>query len=249
MSALFRLPSGYNDWRLTLGAASHLGRLAVVLLVAGAAIAIALSALSLIEERRARGGLLFALRVLGIAACLLMALQPTVELRQVTHVPNRVAVLVDGSRSMAVRPPDGGASRAERAATLLERAAPRLAAWQQAGHEVDLYTFGESVAPANAAVLREPSADATRIGEALGDAAGPLRRPRSRRRGAALRRHRHRPHRRGAARRRHPRHHRGAGRAGAHRRPRARNRCAISPSRRCSPTSWRSCARRSASRR
>jgi uncharacterized membrane protein len=169
MSALFHLPEGYNDWRLTLGAASHLGRLGVALLCAAAVVAIALSALSLIEERRARGGLLFALRVLGVAACLLTALQPTLELRQVTHVPNRVAVLVDGSRSMAVRPPDGGPSRADRAATLLEKAAPRLAAWQQAGHEVDLYTFGESVAPAAAGSLREPVADATRIGEALGD--------------------------------------------------------------------------------
>jgi uncharacterized membrane protein len=169
VSALFRLPAGYNDWRLTLGAASHLGRLAVALLVAAAAVSIALSALSLIEERRARGGLLFALRVLGVAACLLTALQPTVELRQVTHVPNRVALLVDASRSMTVRPPDGGPTRADRAATLLERAAPRLGAWQKAGHEVDLFTFGESVAPATAAGLRDPNADATRIGEALGD--------------------------------------------------------------------------------
>ena len=122
----------------------------VALLFVGAALAIALSMLSLAEERRGRGGSsCSALRVLGVLACLVTALQPTIELRQVTRLPNRVAVLVDASRSMEVRPPDGGPSRAERAAALLERAAPRLAAWQRAGHEVDVYTFGENVSPAD----------------------------------------------------------------------------------------------------
>ena len=170
MTSLFHLPAGYNEWRLALGATSHVGRVGVALLFVGAALAIALSMLSLAEERRGRGLVLLGLRVLGVLACLVTALQPTIELRQVTRLPNRVAVLVDASRSMEVRPPDGGPSRAERAAAMLERAAPRLAAWQRAGHEVDVYTFGENVSPATAALLREPpAADATRIGEALGD--------------------------------------------------------------------------------
>src|SRR3954469_7545514 len=170
MRALFQLPAGYNDWRLALGATAHVGRLGVALLFIAAALAIALSTLALAEERRGRGVVLLGLRVLGIAACLVTALQPTIELRQVTRLPNRVALLVDTSRSMDVRPPDGGPSRAERAAALLERAAPRLAAWQQAGHEVDLFGFGDNVSPATTASLREPpGGDATRIGEALGD--------------------------------------------------------------------------------
>src|SRR6187549_464871 len=170
MRELFQLPGGYNDWRLAMGATAHIGRLGVALLFVAAGLAIALSALSLAEERRGRGVVLLGLRVMGILACLVTALQPTVELRQVTRLPNRVALLVDGSRSMEVRPPDGGPSRAERAAKLIEDAAPRLAAWQQAGHEVDIYTFGENVSPATVASLREPpSADATRIGEALAD--------------------------------------------------------------------------------
>jgi uncharacterized membrane protein len=170
MRSLFRLPGDYNDWRIGLGVASHFGRAAVALLVAAAALAVALSALALIEERRARGWLLLALRAAGVLACLVTALEPTVELRQVTRVPNRVAVLVDASRSMEVRPPDGGPSRAERAAALLDRAAPDIAAWQRDGHEVDLYTFGETVSPATPASLRDPpAADATRIGEALGE--------------------------------------------------------------------------------
>jgi len=170
VNALFNLPAGYNEWRLAMGATSHLGRVGVAFLFVAAGIAIVVSTLSLAEERRGRGALLLSLRVLGVLACLVTALQPTIELRQVTRLPNRVAVLVDTSRSMEVRPPDGGPSRAERAAAMLERAAPRLAAWQQAGHEVDIYSFGENVSPATAQSLREPpGADATRIGEALGD--------------------------------------------------------------------------------
>ena len=170
MTSLFHLPPGYNDWRLALGATTHVGRLGVGLLLAAAVLAIALSTVSLFEERRGRGVVLLGLRVLGVLACLVTALQPAIELRQVTRLPNRVAVLVDASRSMEVRPPDGGASRAERAAALIERAAPRLADWQRAGHEVDIFSFGENVSPATSASLREPpAADATRIGEALGD--------------------------------------------------------------------------------
>jgi uncharacterized membrane protein len=170
MTGLFQLPGGYNDWRIGLGVAGHLGRIGVAALVAAAGLAVALSALALIEERRGRGWLLLGLRTAGVLACLVTALEPTVELRQVSRVPNRVAVLVDASRSMEVRPPDGGPSRAERAAALLERAAPEMAGWQRDGHDVDLYTFGEAVSPATAASLREPPAgDATRIGEALGE--------------------------------------------------------------------------------
>ncbi len=170
MNLLGHLPGGYNDWRLTVGAAAHLGRTGVALLVAGAAVAIALSALSLADERRGRGGLLFALRVAGVLACLLTALEPTVELRQVTHVPNRVAVLVDASRSMEVRPPDGGPSRAERAAALIDAAAPELAALQRDGHDVDLYAFADALTPATREALHAaPGGDATRIGEALGE--------------------------------------------------------------------------------
>src|SRR5262245_52146286 len=170
MTSFFHLPAGYNDWRLALGATAQMGRTGVGLLIAAAVLAVALSTVSLFEERRGRGVVLLALRVLGVLACLVTALQPAIELRQVTRLPNRVAVLVDASRSMEVRPPDGGPSRAERAATMLERAAPRLAAWQQAGHEVDVFSFGDNVSPATAVSLREPPAgDATRIGEALGD--------------------------------------------------------------------------------
>ena len=119
-------PAGSTTGALGLGAASHYGRGGVALLVAAAVVAVALSALALNDERPARAArCCCGLRVAGVLACLLTALEPTVELRQVTRVPNRVAVLVDASRSMEVRPPDGGPSRAERAAALLDRGGAR----------------------------------------------------------------------------------------------------------------------------
>ena len=128
MTRCFTCPAATTTGAWRSAPPAHLGRAGVALLVAGAAVAIALSALSLADERRGRGVLLFALRVAGVLACLMTALEPTIELRQVTRVPNRVAVLVDASRSMEVRPPDGGPSRAERAAALIDAAAPELTA-------------------------------------------------------------------------------------------------------------------------
>jgi uncharacterized membrane protein len=160
----------FNDWRLALGGAANLGRSGVALAVVVAAVAIGLSAVSLLEERRGRWWLLLLLRAAGVVACLVAALEPAIELRQIVHVPNHVAVLVDVSRSMEVRPPDGGASRAERAAALVQQARPRFAAWEQSGHRVDFYSFGEMLAPATPESLAaRPTGEATRIGEALAE--------------------------------------------------------------------------------
>ena len=63
----------------------------------------------------------WALRVFAVATCLMVALQPVLELGQVTRVPNHVAVLVDSSRSMIVKPPDGK-ERYLRAADAVEAA-------------------------------------------------------------------------------------------------------------------------------
>jgi hypothetical protein len=173
----------FNDWRVAWGGQAHLGRTGMILAIAVAVLAIALSAIALLdrgrgegagepEARPRRGGwwVLFLLRTGGVLACLMAALEPAVELRQIVKVPNHVAVLVDTSRSMEVRPPDGGASRAERAAALIRAAAPTFAAWEQAGHRVDLYGFGEVVAPATPESLAaRPAAEATRMGEALAE--------------------------------------------------------------------------------
>lgn len=166
-----KLPA-FTDWRLAAG--SHLDRTMVALLMAAAVLAVIASAVSLLgDRRRGRAALLLTLRLGAIGACLIVAIEPSLELRQVARVPNHVAVLVDTSRSMSVRPPDGGKPRHVRAAKLLEGAAPLFARWGAAGHKVELYSFGEALAPLPApSAIDAPKGEATRLGEALSELRG-----------------------------------------------------------------------------
>ena len=161
-----------TDWHVTVGA--QLGRPVVVLLCVLAGLAVGVSAASLWREpRRPRAVTLFLLRLLAVGACLLVALQPSVDLGQVSLLPNHVAVLVDASRSMSVAPPDRGPSRAERAARIVADAAPLFAEWERAGHRVEIFTFGEALASATPESLHAPpQAEATRVGEALSELRG-----------------------------------------------------------------------------
>jgi uncharacterized membrane protein len=162
----------FTDWRLVLG--SHLDRATLAAICAAAGFALAVSGTALFwERRRGRALLLFALRTAGVACCLLVALQPSLELGQVTRVPNHVAVLVDTSQSMEVKPPDAQRPRFERAAAMVSDGGPLFARWQSEGHRVELYSFGEALAPATAASLRAaPKAEGTRIGETLSELRG-----------------------------------------------------------------------------
>jgi uncharacterized membrane protein len=161
----------FTDWRIAIG--SHLPRGLLVLICAAAGFAVAFSAVSLLwERRRGRAALLLGLRAFAIGVCLVVALQPVLELGQVTRVPNHIAVLVDTSRSMTVRPPDG-TERYQRAADAIVGASGQFEAWRQNGHKVDLYAFGESLAPTDARTLRlPPKGEATRIGEGLAELRG-----------------------------------------------------------------------------
>ncbi len=166
-----KLPA-FTDWRFATG--GHLDRRLVVLLLAAAALALVASAWSLASDRRhGRTALLVLLRALAIGACLFVALEPSLELRQMTRVPNHVAVLVDHSRSMSVKPPSGGEARNVRAAHLMEKSAPLFERWRQEGHKVELLSFDEALAPTSPQVLAEaPKGEATRIGEALSELRG-----------------------------------------------------------------------------
>jgi uncharacterized membrane protein len=163
-----------TDWRVTVGA--QLGRPALVLVCVAAGLAVAVSAVSLWREpRRRRAITLFVLRLLAVGLCLVVALQPSVELGQVSLLPNHVAVLVDASRSMSVAPPDHGPSRAQRAAQIVADAAPLFSSWERAGHHVEIYSFGEALATATPESLRAvPQGEATRMGEALSELRGRL---------------------------------------------------------------------------
>jgi uncharacterized membrane protein len=161
-----------TDWHVVIG--SHLDHVTLILICAAAGFAVALSAVSLWwEPRRGRALGLFALRAGGVGACLMVALQPSLELGQVARVPNHVAVLVDTSRSMGVEPPDGGKPRYQRAANLIKNAAPLFADWESNGHRVELYSFGEVLSPTSPdALASPPRAEATRIGEAISELRG-----------------------------------------------------------------------------
>ena len=98
--------AAYNDWHVAIGARLPHG--VVTLLIIAAAVALLLSAATVIRARRRNAIAVLSLRAAALGASLFVALQPTLELRQIVRVPNRVAVLVDASRSMDVRPPDGG---------------------------------------------------------------------------------------------------------------------------------------------
>ena len=144
--------TGFNDWHLTVGA--RLSPTLLTLLVVAAVAALALSAFGVLRDRRPGAVRVIVLRAAALAACLLAALQPTMDLRQIVRLPNRVAVLVDASRSMDVRPPNGGPSRAQRAATLLHDATALREAWTRDGHRLDLYTFGEGLAVTQSSMER-----------------------------------------------------------------------------------------------
>lgn len=162
----------FTDWRLVAG--SHLDRRLVPWLIAAAVVALVLSALSLFGDRRkGRAALLLVLRAGAILACLIVAVEPSLELRQVARVPNHVAVLVDTSRSMTVKPPDGGQPRYARAAKLVDRAAPTFARWAAEGHKVEVFGFGESLSASSVqAIGLPPKGEATRLGEAFSELRG-----------------------------------------------------------------------------
>ena len=177
----------FNDWRIALGGVGHLGRGGVIAAVVVAALAIALSALSLIEERRGRWWLLLLLRAAGRSPAVALVAAPGARdraARQIIRVANHVAVLVDVLSRI-----DGGASARrrllrgmERAAALVRRAAPRLRRLgDEAGHRVDLYSFYVARCWRRRRPIRwrrGRPAEATSIGEALAECARALRGPR-----------------------------------------------------------------------
>src|SRR5215813_14088700 len=93
-------PTQYNDVRLALHA--PWGRLLLGLGIAVAVAALVLAAYGYRREPPARRVALITLRTLAIAAALVLFLQPTLQLRWVEKLPNHVAILIDGSRSMTV---------------------------------------------------------------------------------------------------------------------------------------------------
>jgi uncharacterized membrane protein len=115
-----------------------------------------------------RRATMIGLRTGAAVGCLVVFLEPAVELRQVAREPNRIAVLIDDSKSMGLAERPGGPTRLERTRQLLAASHATLTAWE-ATHRIDYYTFSETVNPSSLAALAADDAHgkATLIRKAL----------------------------------------------------------------------------------
>src|SRR5689334_20365193 len=128
----------FNEFRWVLLA--PWGRVGLYLGVGAVA---AIAALSWWSTRRAgpwRGAGFIEFRMAASSLALVVCLQPAIELRQVAREPNRIAVLVDDSRSMTLRESVDGPDRQERVRDLVAASADTFATWEQE-HLIDFYTF------------------------------------------------------------------------------------------------------------
>jgi uncharacterized membrane protein len=131
-------------------------------------------AIALLGWRASRGAAplrraaLVSLRAGAAVAALVVFLEPAIELRQVAREPNRVALVIDDSRSMALRDRPDGPTRTERVRALLDASAETLATWRER-HQLDVYTFSDVLAASSLdRVARTPATgDATLIRKAL----------------------------------------------------------------------------------
>jgi len=115
-----------------------------------------------------RRAAMIGLRVAAALVALTVFLQPAVELRQVAREPNRVAIVVDDSRSMALVDAPKGPSRTARVRALLDASTEALDAWRQ-HHQLDVYTFSDALAASSldGVARTKPRGQATLIRKAL----------------------------------------------------------------------------------
>ncbi|MBL0217460.1 MAG: hypothetical protein IPQ07_26750 [Myxococcales bacterium] len=156
----------FNEYRWVMLA--PWGRLGLAL---GGAAVIGIVGLSWRATRGApawRRATMIGLRAGAAVGALVVFLEPAVELRQVAREPNRIAILIDDSKSMALAEATDGPSRIERTRQLLESSKSALTAWEQS-HKIDYYTFSETVSATSLAALASDTAQgkATLIRKAL----------------------------------------------------------------------------------
>ncbi|HUQ00877.1 MAG TPA: glutamine amidotransferase [Kofleriaceae bacterium] len=137
----------------------------------GGAAVVAIAVLAWRASRGAgpvRRAAMVTLRTAAAGIALIVFLQPAVELRQVAREPNRVAILVDDSRSMGLREDARGPSRTQRVRSLLDASSGALDAWRE-HHQLDVYTFSDALASASLerVATAEPKGDATLMRKAL----------------------------------------------------------------------------------
>lgn len=140
----------FNEYRWVMLA--PWGRLGLAL---GGAAVVGIIALAWRASRGAsawRRASMIGLRAGAAVAALVVFLEPAVELRSVAREPNRIAILVDDSRSMGLAEHPDGPTRIERVRRILAASAGTLAAWER-DHKLDYYTFSETVGATSLAGL------------------------------------------------------------------------------------------------
>ncbi len=135
--------SSFEEWKLVF--LSPWGSVGLILAGIGFLLALVLTALGYRRKHAFSVRiLLIFLRILTLSSLLTLLLQPAIQLRNVTRIPNHVAVLIDTSQSMAVRQTASGATRLDRATAMLKGSQARLAAWKQQ-RALENYSFGADV--------------------------------------------------------------------------------------------------------
>jgi uncharacterized membrane protein len=143
--------AGYNAWRFT--SLAPWPRPALALLVALAILAVALAWRGLrAEPRPGRRAALVALRGASALIALFLLLEPAVRLLQTARVKNRLAILVDASRSMSFPVEPGGPTRAAAAADWVRAHRGELEALSERV-TLEWHVFDRDVAPADPAAL------------------------------------------------------------------------------------------------
>jgi len=145
--------AGYNAWRFTLLSPFPPWLITLIAIAAVCSVILAWRGLRS-EARPHRRAILVALRAAAALLALFLLLEPAVRLLQTARVKNRLAVLVDASRSMHFPVAPGGPSRAEAASAFIARHRAALESLSDRV-AVEWYTFERDLAPADPAALAQ----------------------------------------------------------------------------------------------
>lgn len=160
-------PGAFNDWQLV--STTNLSSAWVVVFVVLVALALVASAFGVWRLGPRRRLLLIGLRVVAALAVIALLLMPAIELRAVSKVRSRVALLVDTSRSMGLATTDG--TRAERVTKHLAEASAIFAGLERDA-VLERYVFGERLRGVEALPSPlVPEDGKTDLARALGDVA------------------------------------------------------------------------------
>lgn len=134
----------FNQYRWVF--LSPWGRLGLWLGAAAVATIVALSWRASRGVAPWRRAAMIGLRGAAAVGAMVVFLEPAVELRQVAREPNRIAILVDDSKSMSLAETARGETRIERVRRIFAASKETLRAWQ-ADHRIDYYAFSDTLNP------------------------------------------------------------------------------------------------------